>query len=301
MPVRATKRGDERTPLGGSYDVLICGASFAGLAVARELQGSGRRVLMVDRYEVGERQTSACAAPTEWLEALGVQDAILQTFGDLVVHRPRRTVPLEAAVHVLHVRLPPPVRPPARAGLDTVFETAKVHGRTGDTVHTGPRRPDRAAHRRRHGLAARACPAGRRSSRRRRRSRAAWRSTRPATGRTSSCGSTPRTSRRATAGRSRPRARSASAGARSTRASTSRTRRSSSPASSAWSPTSTRATGSRTSCGARRRTGSSSRATPRATACPPPRRASGPPCTSAWSWGASCAPWWTAGAPASRR
>ena len=40
MPVRATKRGEERTPLDGEYDVLICGASFAGLAVARELAGS---------------------------------------------------------------------------------------------------------------------------------------------------------------------------------------------------------------------------------------------------------------------
>ena len=37
MPVRRTKRGADRTPLSGSYDVLICGASFAGLAVAREL------------------------------------------------------------------------------------------------------------------------------------------------------------------------------------------------------------------------------------------------------------------------
>ena len=41
MPVRATKRGDERTPLDGERDVLICGASFAGLAVARELAGPG--------------------------------------------------------------------------------------------------------------------------------------------------------------------------------------------------------------------------------------------------------------------
>ena len=53
MPVRATKRGAQRTPLSGSWDVLICGASFAGLAVARELRGSGARVLMIDRYEVG--------------------------------------------------------------------------------------------------------------------------------------------------------------------------------------------------------------------------------------------------------
>ena len=136
MPSRATKRGEERTPLGGSYDVLICGASFAGLAVARELQGSGRRVLMLDRYEVGERQTSACAAPTEWLEALGVQDAILQTFGDLVVHRPRRTYrwKLPFTFSTFDYRhLCALLR---EQGSDTAFETAKVHGRTGSTVHT---------------------------------------------------------------------------------------------------------------------------------------------------------------------
>src|SRR5438309_906417 len=68
MPKRATKRGAERTPLDAEADVLICGASFAGLAVARELAGAGARVMMVDRYEVGERQTSACAAPELWLD-----------------------------------------------------------------------------------------------------------------------------------------------------------------------------------------------------------------------------------------
>ena len=88
MPTRKTKRGAERTALEGSFDALICGASFAGLAVARELAGSGARTLIVDRYEVGERQTSACAAPTEWLEALGLGASIRQTFGDLVVHTP---------------------------------------------------------------------------------------------------------------------------------------------------------------------------------------------------------------------
>src|SRR5436305_6537941 len=88
MPVRRTKRGVERTPLGGSYDVLICGASFAGLAVARELAGAGARVLMIDRYEVGERQTSACAMPTEWMEALGLLPSLRQTFSELVIHMP---------------------------------------------------------------------------------------------------------------------------------------------------------------------------------------------------------------------
>ena len=43
MPKRRTKRGAARTTLSGEWDLLICGASFAGLAVARELAGSGAR------------------------------------------------------------------------------------------------------------------------------------------------------------------------------------------------------------------------------------------------------------------
>src|ERR1044072_3943742 len=93
MPVRATKRGTERTPFasGASFDVLICGASFAGLAVARELRAGGAPVPALDRHEIGERQTSACAAPTEWLVNLGLERSIRQTFGSLLVHTPSRT------------------------------------------------------------------------------------------------------------------------------------------------------------------------------------------------------------------
>ncbi|MGH2980146.1 MAG: NAD(P)/FAD-dependent oxidoreductase [Solirubrobacterales bacterium] len=91
MPRRRTKRGGERTELAGGYDVIVCGASFAGLAVARELAGAGR-VLLLDRYEIGERQTSACAAPTAWLEALGLGESVRQTFDRLVVHTPHSTV-----------------------------------------------------------------------------------------------------------------------------------------------------------------------------------------------------------------
>src|SRR6478672_4643993 len=79
MPLRATPRGPDRTSLEGERaDVLICGGSFAGLAVARELAGAGADVLVVDRYELGERATSACAAPTPWLRALGLERAIRQ-------------------------------------------------------------------------------------------------------------------------------------------------------------------------------------------------------------------------------
>ena len=92
-PVRATKRGAERSPLGGRVDVLICGASFAGLAVARELARLplARRpdVLVIDRYEIGERATSACAAPTPWLEAMGVSEAICSELPYMTFTTPR--------------------------------------------------------------------------------------------------------------------------------------------------------------------------------------------------------------------
>src|SRR3954452_8774475 len=93
MPRRKTKRGAERTPLGKrDADVLICGASFAGLSVARELAGAGARVLVIDRYEIGERQTSACGVPTGWLRALGLMGAHRQTFPELLIHTPHTSV-----------------------------------------------------------------------------------------------------------------------------------------------------------------------------------------------------------------
>src|SRR6185437_14146158 len=88
MPTRATKRGLERTALDRDCDVLICGASFAGLAVARELAGSGADVLILDRYEIGERQTSACGIPTAWLENLDLMGAERQRFDTLVINTP---------------------------------------------------------------------------------------------------------------------------------------------------------------------------------------------------------------------
>ncbi len=133
MPKRRTKRGAERTPLGGDYDVLICGASFAGLAVARELRGA--RVLIVDRYEIGERQTSACAAPTEWIRALGLEGSMKQTFDRLVVHTPHGTStwPLPFTFSTFDY---PRLCELLDDQNDAEFETAKVNGRTGFTVHT---------------------------------------------------------------------------------------------------------------------------------------------------------------------
>ncbi len=93
MTVRATTRGAQRTSLEGTRaDVLICGASFAGLAVARELAGAGAEVLVVDRYEIGERATSACAAPTPWLHAVGVAGSIRRELPDMTFTTPHGSV-----------------------------------------------------------------------------------------------------------------------------------------------------------------------------------------------------------------
>ena len=128
MPTRATKRGADRTPLEASPDVLVCGASFAGLMVARELAGSGADVVVLDRYEIGERQTSACGIPTEWLCVLGLIDAERQRFDSLLVHTPHgdsrfrlpwtfSTFDYRELCELLW------------AGCDAEFETAKVNGR----------------------------------------------------------------------------------------------------------------------------------------------------------------------------
>ena len=139
MPTRATKRGDDRTPLDRDCDVLICGASFAGLAVARELAHTGADVMVIDRYEIGERQTSACGIPTTWLTALDLEDSLRQTFPELVIHTPHTTVryalpwtfstfDYRTLCGLLWDQLPP---------AQFAFETAKVERREGlDAVVT---------------------------------------------------------------------------------------------------------------------------------------------------------------------
>src|SRR5947209_19837262 len=135
VPRRGTKRGEQRTALDRDCDVLICGASFAGLAVARELAQSGADVLVIDRYEIGERQTSACGIPTGWLQALELQDALQQTFGGLLIHSPHATVRYQLPWTFSTFDYRTLCGALAAQG-SFRFETAKVNGRTGDAVHT---------------------------------------------------------------------------------------------------------------------------------------------------------------------
>jgi flavin-dependent dehydrogenase len=136
MPIRATKRGAERTPLDRDCDVLICGASFAGLAVARELAASGADVVMLDRYEIGERQTSACGIPTGWLTALDLMDAHQQRFPQLVIHTPYTTARYDLPWSFSTFDYRTLCDLLAAQGGDFIFETAKIESRTRDGVMT---------------------------------------------------------------------------------------------------------------------------------------------------------------------
>ncbi len=139
MPVRATKRGSERTRFErGDCDVLVCGASFAGLAVARELAGAGARVLMIDRYELGERQTSACAMPTVWMQALEVMGSLRQSFSQITVHTRLGTArwPLPWSFSTFDYRELCALLWSQSNPSELEFETATVIGRDGFLVHT---------------------------------------------------------------------------------------------------------------------------------------------------------------------
>ncbi|MHB1468099.1 MAG: NAD(P)/FAD-dependent oxidoreductase [Solirubrobacteraceae bacterium] len=156
MPSRATKRGAQRTKLQLDCDVLICGASFAGLALARELAGSGAEVLLVDRYEIGERQTSACGVPTGWLHALSLERSLRQSFDSLLVHTPWASVrwQLPWSFSTFDYRELCGLLHEQAALPDSAFETAKVEGvaptsglwigPTSDRGGAPPRRPSAA-------------------------------------------------------------------------------------------------------------------------------------------------------------
>ena len=102
---------------------------------ARQLAGSGADVLVIDRYEIGERQTSACAIPTAWLQELGLIESEKQRFDSVLIHTAHGSI-----------RLPVPwsfstFDYPSFCELlwdqcDAEFETAKVNGRS-DSEKTG--------------------------------------------------------------------------------------------------------------------------------------------------------------------
>lgn len=65
------------------YDVIIAGASFAGLSVAGQ---QNSRVLVIDRKPIGQGVTSACATFLTVAERLGCKDSVLQVHPVIFVH-----------------------------------------------------------------------------------------------------------------------------------------------------------------------------------------------------------------------
>lgn len=96
-------------------------------------------MLVIDRYQIGERQTSACGIPTEWLTKLDLLASLRQTFDSLLVHTPytsvRWSLPWTFSTFdykQLCAQLWEQAKLPADA-----FETAKVNGITRASARTG--------------------------------------------------------------------------------------------------------------------------------------------------------------------
>ena len=154
MPRRRTTRGAARTPLARETDVLICGASFAGLAVARQLAGSGARVLR--RRPLRDRR-----APDLRVRRA---DRVARGDGRRRLDPPdlRRAGRPHAArhdadgppVHLLHLRLPRALRGAVRADRRRLRD-GEDRWADGDGRPHRSRRPLAPTGRRRAGLEAR--------------------------------------------------------------------------------------------------------------------------------------------------
>src|SRR5256712_11415612 len=75
---------NHESPITNHYDVVIAGASFAGLAAAQRLRG--KRVVLLDRAPVGDGVTSACGAPVSIVRAMGAETSIQLVHDRLVLH-----------------------------------------------------------------------------------------------------------------------------------------------------------------------------------------------------------------------
>src|SRR3546814_16234784 len=124
-------------PVGGSYDVVVCGGGPAGLIAAVAAARNGARTLLIERYGfVGGMSTSALVTPISEFRHLGKQHIggipfeILQTAAELV----GATVTLESGNFPLNdeiLKLAAPTRLPESA------MTAHKHTRFSECVVEG--------------------------------------------------------------------------------------------------------------------------------------------------------------------
>jgi len=74
------------------FEVIIAGASYAGLTAARHLDRHGHRVLLLDEHAIGAVRHSACAVPTRTLADVGGLAGSLQETEWGVIHTKLNTV-----------------------------------------------------------------------------------------------------------------------------------------------------------------------------------------------------------------
>ena len=115
------------------YDVIIAGAGFAGLAAAGEL--NGKRVLLIDRKEIGTHQTSACGTLLGVMQALDAMDCVLQIHPRIVVNGPRGAIDYPLAHPFCTFDFEKLMRKLAHR-VDAEFLLAEVTGTRGNIVQT---------------------------------------------------------------------------------------------------------------------------------------------------------------------
>lgn len=115
------------------YDAIIAGASFSGLAVAKELKGN---ILLIDRKkEIGAEQKSTCCTFYHTLKKLGCEGSALQIIDTLILHvgardivfhleHPFATFDYKKFCQILYKKS------------NAQFLSAKIYGVEGDTVVT---------------------------------------------------------------------------------------------------------------------------------------------------------------------
>ncbi len=70
------------------YDVIIAGAGFTGLALAAKLKN--KTVLLIDKFDIGTHNISACGMPVKTVEKVRCEDSIIQVFDEAAIHTKRR-------------------------------------------------------------------------------------------------------------------------------------------------------------------------------------------------------------------
>ncbi len=80
------------------YEVIIAGASFSGLSVARELKD--KKVLLIDKRNIGTFTGSACAAPLALLQKYNCDEAVLKVVEKIRFTTPSRSITYKAITPV---------------------------------------------------------------------------------------------------------------------------------------------------------------------------------------------------------